>query len=73
LGDWPGIIFAHSPVACCLIDLNGVLTDVSQAAARLFGHTREVLRRKKLSELGVITPDQFAKVDSSVNNWKRAS
>ena len=64
------IMFEYSPVAYCLLDFNGIFIDVNEAAAKLVGYSREELRGKKLSELNIITPNQFAKLESSINNWK---
>lgn len=71
LEDRLRIIFEYSPVAHCLVDFNGIIIDVNEAAAKLVGYSREELRGKKLSELSIITPNQFAKLESSFKNWKK--
>ncbi len=68
---WLRTIFESSPVAYYLVDLTGVLIDVNEAAAKLFGYSREELKGKKVSELNIITPNQLAKLESSINNWKK--
>ncbi|MEW5901838.1 MAG: PAS domain S-box protein [Acidobacteriota bacterium] len=71
LGDWLRIIFEYSPFAYCLVDLNGILIDVNQTAARLFGRSRKELRGKRLSGLDIIAPDQAVKIESSFKSWKK--
>jgi PAS domain S-box-containing protein len=63
-------IFEYSPVAHCLLDSTGVFIDVNKAAARLLGCSRKKLRGKKFSELDFITPDQSAKLESSLKSGK---
>jgi PAS domain S-box-containing protein len=65
------VIFEYSPVAYCLVDFNGIFIDVNEAAARLVGYSREELRGKKLLELNIITPNQFAKLESSIDSRKK--
>jgi len=71
LEDTLRAIFEYSPVAYCLVDLNGIFIDVNEAAARLVGYSREEVEGKKFSEINIITPNQFAKLESSIDSRKK--
>jgi PAS domain S-box-containing protein len=64
------VIFEYSPIAHCLLDSSGAFIDVNEAAAKLLGYSRRELRGKKFSELNVLTPDQSAKLESSLKSGK---
>jgi len=63
-------VVEYSPIAHCLLDSSSAFIDVNEAAAKLLGHSRRELRGKKFSELNVLTPDQSAKLESSLKSGK---
>jgi PAS domain S-box-containing protein len=55
-------IFEQAPVASGLVERNGTIIAVNEAAARLLGYSRREFRGKRILDLNIVAPEERPKV-----------